>query len=88
MEGTGVSVAAFHPGYMETEMMERIRQSPADAFPRVEEYREAHRMGLVKDPRDPAQVVAYLCLPATDRNGAILDMSDPEVVAAAGEALG
>lgn len=88
MEGTGVSVAAFHPGYMETEMMERIRQSPADAFPRVEEYREAHRMGLVKDPRDPAQVVAYLCLPATERNGAILDMSDAEVVAAAGAALG
>ena len=88
LDGTGVSVAAFHPGYMETEMMERIRRSPAAAFPSVEDYREAHRAGLVKDPNEPARIVAYLCLPATERNGAILDMSDGLVVAAAGTALG
>jgi NAD(P)-dependent dehydrogenase (short-subunit alcohol dehydrogenase family) len=88
MEGSGVSVAAFHPGYMETAMQERIRESSPEQFPRVEEYREAHRLGLVKDPHDPARVVAYLCLPATERNGAILEIGDTEIVAAAEAALG
>ena len=87
MEGTGVSVAAFHPGYMETAMQERIRSSSAESFPRVEEYQEAQRMGLVKDPRGPARVVAYLCLPATERNGAILEMGDAEIARDAEAAL-
>jgi NAD(P)-dependent dehydrogenase (short-subunit alcohol dehydrogenase family) len=87
MDGTGVSVAAFHPGYMDTSMYERIRQSSPEDFPRVEEYREAHRQGQVKDPHDPARVVAYLCLSATRRNGAILEIGDTEVVGAAEAAL-
>ena len=87
MEGSGVTVSAFHPGYMETAMQERIRAASTEDFPRVEEYQEAHRMGLVKDPRDPARVVAYLCLPATERNGAILDM-DAALVKDAAAALG
>lgn len=88
MEGTGVSVAAFHPGYMDTGMQERIRQASPEDFPRVEEYREAKRAGLVKDPHDPARVVAYLCLQATERNGAILEIGDTEIVGAADAALG
>lgn len=87
MDGSGVSVAAFHPGYMETAMQERIRQASPEAFPRVEEYREAHRQGRVKDPHDPARVVAYLCLSGTQRNGAVLEIGDTEVVAAADAAL-
>lgn len=87
MDGTGVTVAAFHPGYMETAMQERIRASSAASFPRVEEYQEAQRMGLVKDPRDPARVVAYLCLPGTERNGAILEMGDVEIARDAEAAL-
>jgi NAD(P)-dependent dehydrogenase (short-subunit alcohol dehydrogenase family) len=87
MDGTGVSVAAFHPGYMDTPMYERIRRSSPEDFPRVEEYREAHREGRVKDPHDPARVVAYLCLTATQRNGAILEIGDTEVVGAAEAAL-
>jgi NAD(P)-dependent dehydrogenase (short-subunit alcohol dehydrogenase family) len=87
MAGSGVSAAAFHPGYMETGMQERIRASSPEQFPRVEEYREAHRKGLVKDPHDPARIVAYLCLPASDRNGAILEIADAEIVAAAEAAL-
>ena len=88
MDGSGVSVSAFHPGFMDTPMQERIRQASTADFPRVEEYREAHRQGLTKDPHDPARVVAYLCLPATARNGAILEIDDTEVVSAAEAALG
>jgi NAD(P)-dependent dehydrogenase (short-subunit alcohol dehydrogenase family) len=87
LEGSGVSVAAFHPGLMETAMAERLRQSSLEDFPRAEEYREAHRKGLTKDPHDPARVVAYLCLPATERSGAILEIGDTEIVGAAEAAL-
>ncbi|HEX9494905.1 MAG TPA: SDR family oxidoreductase [Candidatus Limnocylindria bacterium] len=65
MEGSGVTVAAFHPGFMDIPMQERI-----------------------PDPRDPARVVTYLCLPATERNGAILEIDDEEVARSAGAALG
>ncbi|MHB8631564.1 MAG: SDR family NAD(P)-dependent oxidoreductase [Candidatus Limnocylindria bacterium] len=87
IDGTGVSVAAFHPGFMDTAMQERIRRSAPEDFPRVEEYRQAHREGRLKDPHDPARVVAYLCLPATARNGAILEIGDAAVVGAAEAAL-
>src|SRR4029077_7940174 len=87
LDGSGVSVVAFHPGYMETAMQERIRQASPEEFPRVEEYREAHRQGRVQDPRDPARVVAYLCLGATTRNGAIVEIGDTEIAAAAEAAL-
>ncbi len=87
MDGSGVSVVAFHPGYMETAMQERIRQATPEEFPRVEEYREAHRQGRVKDPHDPARVVAYLCLAETQRNGAIVEIGDTEIVATAEAAL-
>lgn len=87
MDGSGVTVSAFHPGFMDTAMQERIRQASPAAFPRVEEYREAHRQGRMKDPHDPAKVVAYLCLPGTRRNGAILEISDQAVVREAEAAL-
>jgi NAD(P)-dependent dehydrogenase (short-subunit alcohol dehydrogenase family) len=87
MDGSGVSVVAFHPGYMETAMHERIRQSSPEEFPSVEEHREAHRQGRVKDPHDPARVVAYLCLAETQRNGAVVEIGDTEIVAAAEAAL-
>ena len=88
LEASGVTVAAFHPGFMDTAFQERIRQASPEQFPRVEEYREAHRQGLVKDPHDPARVVAYLCLPPTARNGAILEIHDGALVKDAEAALG
>jgi NAD(P)-dependent dehydrogenase (short-subunit alcohol dehydrogenase family) len=72
---------------MDTAMQERIRQASSEEFPRVEEYREAHRDGRLKDPHEPARVVAYLCLPATQRNGAIVEIGDAEVITAAEAAL-
>ena len=48
---------------------------------------ERIREGGTRDPHDPARVVAYLCLPATQRNGAILEVNDPDVAREADAAL-
>ena len=87
MDGSGVTVCAFHPGYMDTGMQERIRRATPEEFPRVQEYRDAHRDGRTKDPHDPARVVAYLCLRETLRNGAILEVDDPDIAREADAAL-
>ena len=87
LDGSGIAVSAFDPGLIDTAMQERVRQATPEQLPRVEDFREAHRKGLVKDPHDPARVVAYLCLAGTQRNGAILEIGDTEVTAAAEAAL-
>jgi NAD(P)-dependent dehydrogenase (short-subunit alcohol dehydrogenase family) len=76
IEGSGVTACAFNPGYMDTEMQERIRRTASTDFPRSEEYRAAHREGKLKDPKLPARAVAYLVLPSTQRNGDVLEWSD------------
>ena len=87
MEGSGVTVCAFHPGFMDTAMQERIRRATPQEFPRVEEYRQAHRDGRTKDPHDTARIVAYLCLPKTQRNGAVLEVDDHDIAGEADAAL-
>lgn len=64
MEGSGVTVCAFHPGYPEMPMQTGT-----------------------PDPRDPARIVGYLCLPGTQRNGAVLEVDDPDVAREADTAL-
>src|SRR5438445_1699995 len=76
LDGTGVTANAFNPGYMDTDMQERIRRTSATDFPRSDEYRVAEREGKLKDPKVPARAVAYLVLPATLRNGEALEWSD------------
>lgn len=87
MDGSGVTICAFHPGLMDTRMQERIRQATPDQFPRVAEFQQAHAAGNLPDPHGPARIVAYLCSPAAARNGATLDVADPELQRAAAEAL-
>jgi len=88
IDGTGVTVNALRPGYMETTMMERIRRASESDFPRVEEYRAAHQTGETRDPRVPARAVAYLAAPQTKRNGEILRFGDADLDAAIAALLG
>lgn len=88
LDGSGVAATAFHPGSMETEMQERIRATSTEQFPAGDDFRERHRKGLVRDPREPARIVAYLSLPTTQRNGAILEIGDAELAREAETALG
>jgi len=76
LEGTGVTANAFNPGYMDTEMQERIRRTSTSDFPRSDDYRAAQREGKLKHPKEPARAVAYLALPSTMRNGEALEWSD------------
>lgn len=87
LDGTGVSVCALHPGLMETDMQERVRRSSVHDFPRVEEFREAHRTGDVQDPTIPARVVVHLAASGPEYNGQIVDARDPAVERAANETL-
>ena len=88
LEGTGVTASAFNPGYMDTEMQERIRRTSTADFPRSDEYRAAQREGKLKDPKEPARAVAYLALPSTQRNGEALEFSDEALQRAVRETLG
>ena len=76
IEGSGVTACAFNPGYMDTEMQERIRRTPTSDFPRSDEYRAAQQEGKLRDPKEPARAIAYLALPSTLRNGATLEYDD------------
>jgi NAD(P)-dependent dehydrogenase (short-subunit alcohol dehydrogenase family) len=76
LEGTGVTANAFDPGYMDTDMQERIRRTSTSDFPRSDEYRAAQHEGKLKHPKEPARAIAYLALPSTERNGEALAWSD------------
>jgi len=87
LDGTGVSVVAYNPGAMDTEMQERIRRTPAADFPRAEEYREMEREGRLRDPKDAARAITYLALATTERNGQALQFDDADLARAVEDAL-
>ncbi|TMB62970.1 MAG: SDR family oxidoreductase [Chloroflexi bacterium] len=87
LEGTGVTVTAYDPGHLDTEMQERMRRLSTADFPRADEFRQMQREGRLIDPNIAARVVAYLVLPATQRNGEALRFDEPDLARAAEAAL-
>jgi len=87
LEGTGVTVCAYNPGAMDTEMQERIRRMSVQDFPRVDEYREMERAGRLIDPKQAARIVSYLALPTTQRNGQALQYDDADLARAVAAAF-
>lgn len=87
IEGTGVTVCAYNPGAMDTEMMERIRRKSVEDYARSDELREMGRTGRLIDPQQAARVVAYLALPTTQRNGQALQHDDADLARAVAAAF-
>lgn len=87
LEGTGVTVCAYNPGPLDTDMQERIRRTRDADFPRAEHFREMEREGRLIEPRVAARTVAYLALPTTQRNGQALDYDDAGLARAVEDAL-
>ncbi|HUQ42412.1 MAG TPA: SDR family oxidoreductase, partial [Candidatus Limnocylindrales bacterium] len=86
VEGTGVTVCAYNPGPLDTEMHERTRgRAGQDA--RSEEFHQAHSEGRLRDSKSAARDVAYLALPATERNGQALQYDDADLARAVEAAL-
>lgn len=79
LEASGVTACSFDPGPVDTEMQERLRRASAADFPRSDEYRTLQREGRLRSPKDAARVVAYLALPATQRNGETLHWDDADL---------
>src|SRR5512132_2645569 len=87
LEGTGVTACVYNPGPLDTEMQERIRRLSTKDFPRADEYRQLDQEGKLRDPKEAARQVAYLSLPATQRNGEALQYDDADLVRAVEAAL-
>ncbi len=75
--GTGVTVNAAAPGVVDTEMQATIRQLDEGQFRPVEQFRQYKEEGVLRDPSEPAQMLLWLCHPATqEMNGELLHIND------------
>lgn len=86
IDATGVTVCAYNPGPLDTEMQERLRRTNED-FARADEFRQLQKEGRLRDPKRAARDVAYLVLPTTERNGAHVQHEDAELARAVEAAL-
>jgi 3-oxoacyl-[acyl-carrier protein] reductase len=76
LESSGVTACALYPGRTETAMQERIRRASPEDFPPVEDFREQHRLGKLREPRDIGRAIAYLSSPQAERNGQVIGIED------------
>ena len=73
----GISVNAVYPGVTDTRMQADIRGLTPDQFPSVGRFQGFHERGELRDPREPAELVFWLCTSAArDVTGQILDIND------------
>ena len=85
----GVTVNAVYPGVTDTRMQADIRALTAEQFPSVDSYRQRHAQGELRDPREPAELIFWLCTSAArDVTGQVLDINDPAVRARVARDLG
>lgn len=89
LAGTGVTINAAAPGVVDTEMQAEIRQLAPSEFRQVSRYQAYKREGVLRDPSEPAQMLLWLCHPATQAmNGEALHIDDVNVRRRIAENLG
>lgn len=76
----GIRVHVLYPGVVDTAMQQKIRETPAERFPRVEDFRAYHAQGLLRPVDEPAALIWWLATPlAEDYHGRVAALDDPAV---------
>ena len=76
----GICVNAIYPGVTDTRMQADIRTLSPEQFPNVERYRQLHAEGRLRDPREPAELIFWLCTSAAqDVTGEVFDINEASV---------
>lgn len=82
LDGSGVTVIAVSPGMLDTEMQERLRNSPASD---MELFRRAHSAGWLRPPEEAAALLRWLCGPdGSAYAGQVVSVHTPEIRARVG----
>lgn len=85
----GITVHAVYPGATDTRMQAEIRGASDEQFPGAEGFRRRHAGGQLRDPREPAELILWLCTGhARDLSGQIVDINDPTIRARVARDLG
>lgn len=72
-----IRVHILYPGVVATGMQEKIRQIPAEQFPKVDKYKSYHEKGLLRPPEEPATLIWWLATPmAADFHGQAVNIDD------------
>ncbi|MFN8485074.1 MAG: SDR family oxidoreductase [Anaerolineae bacterium] len=76
----GICVNAIYPGVTDTRMQADIRTLSPEQFPNVDRYRQLHAEGRLRDPREPAELIFWLCTSAAqDVTGEVFDINEASV---------
>lgn len=75
-----IRVHVLYPGVVDTAMQGKIRETPPERFPRVEDFRAYHARGVLRPVWEPAALIWWLATPfAADYRGRVASLDDPEV---------
>lgn len=89
LDGTGVTINAAAPGVVDTEMQAEIRQLEPDQFRPLSRFQRYKKEGVLREPSEPAQMLLWLCHPATaDINGDVLHLDDADTRQRIADVLG
>ncbi len=73
-------VYILQPGVVNTPMQASIRSTTQQEFPAVERFRVFYESGLLRSPREPAELIFWLTTPAAaDLDGQVVSIDDPEI---------
>jgi len=76
----GIRVHVLYPGVVDTVMQQKIRETPQERFPRVEDFRAYHAQGILRPVHEPAALIWWLATPfAADYHGRVASLDDPAV---------
>lgn len=77
---SAIRVHILYPGIVDTAMQQRIRETPPERFPRVEDFRAYHVRGVLRPAEEPAALIWWLATPfAADYHGRAASLDDPMV---------